>query len=247
MTPRPEVDSAYWTYVERSRLSRLLKVGARREYEALIDFGCGRGEFLRGFCRSVNVRSVQGVDGSDDAVSLARGRGIAAFVANLNRDRVPFESESADVILMIETIEHLENVEHCLDEVRRVLKPGGDLFVTTPNLASWHGRVSLALGFQPLSLDVGFRKHYGSIVTLSGRSAGHIRGFTKPALADMLESNGFRAEAWSGSPAVATGNSRALTLLRLVDRVLSAFPSLASELVVHATRQLETTSEERIP
>lgn len=232
----PSRDRNYWTYVERRRLSALLSVLPKRTFDRMIDFGCGRGEFLRGFCEFVPVHQVHGVDGSPQAVAAARERGIDAIVLNLNTDRLPDDSGSVDLVMMVETIEHLEDVEHCLDEVRRVLRPFGSLLVTTPNLASWHGRISLALGFQPLSLDVGFRKHYGSLVTLSGKSAGHIRGFTRPALADLLQTNGFQVTAWSGSPAVATGNSAGLHVLRAIDRGFSRIPGLASEIIAHAIR-----------
>jgi SAM-dependent methyltransferase len=239
-------DRGYWTYVERSRLSAVLRVLPRRNYDQVLDVGCGKGEFLAGFCEVLGIKNPKGVDGSPEAVKVACDRGIEATLVNLNDGRLPFESSSQSLVLMIETIEHLEDVEHCLDEIRRVLTPEGHLLITTPNLASWHGRISLALGFQPLSLDVGFRKHYGSLVTLSGKSAGHIRGFTKPALADMLNFNGFHVKTWASAPAVATGGTRTLTLLRSIDRFLSRFPETASHLVVLAARSPDNrTQKER--
>jgi methionine biosynthesis protein MetW len=237
----PIGEQRYWTYVERARLKAIQRVLPARAFGRVLDVGCGRGEFSIGFARALGIAGIQGVDGSPDAVASARARGIPATVADLNRDTLPFESGSMDLVVMVETIEHLEDVEHCLDEVRRVLAQGGSLLVTTPNLASWHGRISLALGFQPLSLDVGFRRHYGSILRLSGKSAGHIRGFTRPALAELLEALGFTAASWSSAPAVVTGDGGLVTLLRTLDRGLSHFPNIGSEIVVHARRGAETT------
>lgn len=236
---QPPNDSKYWTYVERARLAALIRLLPKRGFTRVLDCGCGRGEFLLGFCKAAKIDEARGVDGSPDAVAEARTRGIDASVCNLNKDCLPADDSSSDLVMMVETIEHLEDVEHCLDEIRRVLKPSGSLLISTPNLASWHGRLSLALGFQPLSLDVGYRKHYGSLLTFSGKSAGHIRAFTRSALSDILDSSGFQVDQWSSSPAVVTGGSRPIRLLRAVDRGLSVFPNIASELIVRATRRPE--------
>lgn len=238
------VNGVYWTYVEKSRLTAVLAVLPHRRFYRILDLGCGKGEFLLGLCRTIGTSSPRGVDGSPVAVAAAVANGIDATKVDLSKEPLPFRAASADLVVMIETIEHLEDVEHCLDEARRVLEPNGSLVITTPNLASWHGRLLLALGYQPLSLDVGYRKHYGSRIRLSGKSAGHIRGFTKPALSELLESSGFDVTSWSSTPAVATGDARTLSLLRWIDLMFSRFPSIGSHLVVHATRR-EDTSESK--
>jgi methionine biosynthesis protein MetW len=232
----PGCAGEYWTYVERARLQAIRRVLPHRAFDRVLDVGCGRGEFSLGLARMLGLSGIQGVDGSGQAVAEARARGIPASVVDLNHDPLPFEAASMDLVLMLETLEHLEDVEHCLDEIRRVLAPGGSLVVTTPNLASWHGRISLALGFQPLSLDVGFRRHYGSILRFSGKSAGHIRGFTRPALTELLAVLGFEITGLSSAPAVVTGQSGFVALLRGLDRGLSRFPNIGSEIIVHARR-----------
>lgn len=228
--------TGYWTPVELRRKRSVLQGLGDGRFHSILDLGCGKGQFTVGVCESLGIPSPVGVELSPDSVHEARQRGVQAICLDLNHDQLPFPSESFDLVMMIEALEHLEDCEHCLDEARRVLKPYAPIVVTTPNLASWHGRVSLMLGFQPLALDVGFRKHYGGIVTLSGRSTGHIRGFTRRALTDMLCSNGFTVESVRSSEGVATGDAAWIRFLRLVDRVMSTFPGLGSGLVVVARK-----------
>lgn len=205
-----------------------------KEYSHVLDLGCGSGDFTLGFARSLGISQAAGVDSSEGKILEARSKGITAFQADLNKDALPFSNDSFDIVLMAEVIEHLENVEHCMDEVSRVVSPGGYLAITTPNLASWHGRISILLGYQPFTLDLGFRRHYGSLMTISGKSAGHIRGFTLPALKDLLLDFGFKVTGVSSAPGVATGESTLMRLLKSADRAFSPFPSLASGLVVVA-------------
>lgn len=101
---------------------------------------------------------------------------IAADVA----DRLPFRDASIDSILMCELIEHLYDSSSLLDECRRVLKPGGSLIVTTPNLAGLQDRLRFLFGLSPRQVDV-----------LHPYLKLHIRPFTKQSLARLLTSSGF--------------------------------------------------------
>lgn len=54
--------------------------------------------------------------------------------------RLPYEDASFDVVLLIEVLEHLENHRTALCELARVLKPGGVLILTTPNIMRLNSR-----------------------------------------------------------------------------------------------------------
>jgi len=60
---------------------------------------------------------------------------------DLNRQAVPWPDETFDVACSIEGIEHLENPHRFLREIHRVLRPGGRLILTTPNIVSLRSRV----------------------------------------------------------------------------------------------------------
>lgn len=235
-------DRVYWTSVELRRLESVFKTLRPFINARVLDVGCGMGDFILELVRKAGLQEVYGLDASESAIQNARRLGLRGEVLDLNRETFPFPSRFFDIETAIEVLEHLEDVEHCLSEINRTLKDGGTLIVTTPNLASWHGRVSLLLGYQPFSLDVGFKRHYGSFHNFSGKSAGHIRGFSPPALKDILEYHGFHLDRVLGEPAVVTGESRAIRALRHMDRVLTNFPSIASGLVVSATKVRDPSS-----
>jgi SAM-dependent methyltransferase len=60
-------------------------------------------------------------------------------------DNLPFRSESFDLVLMLEVIEHIPDIPHALREIARVLKPGGFAVVTTPNRLNVISRIHYLL------------------------------------------------------------------------------------------------------
>ena len=108
--------------------SALDRRGARGR---IVDVGCGRGR-LRSFLGDM-LESYVGVD----AVQYeGLPTGIAFMRADLNRDPIPMPDASVDVVISIETIEHLENPRAFIRELVRIAKPAGWIVVTTPNQRS---------------------------------------------------------------------------------------------------------------
>ncbi|MDQ3818014.1 MAG: glycosyltransferase [Acidobacteriota bacterium] len=100
---------------------------------------------------------------------------------NIEEDAFPYEDNLFDVVLFCEIIEHLlSDPVHALAEVRRVLKPGGILVLTTPNVARAENVRKMIAGeniYDPYS-------GYGAY----GR---HNREYTKRELSELLSANGF--------------------------------------------------------
>jgi SAM-dependent methyltransferase len=67
--------------------------------------------------------------------------------------RLPFDDASFDLIWCSEVIEHLEQPEFALSELRRVTKPGGRLVLTTPNSYAWLFRVIALFGLTPQKIQ----------------------------------------------------------------------------------------------
>jgi SAM-dependent methyltransferase len=143
---------------------------------------------------------------------------------------LPVADGTADVVIMSELIEHLVDPDGAVAEVRRVLRPGGSLLLSTPNLAAWYNRGLLALGIQPIFSEVSLRGVFGrpgSVV------AGHLRLFTLRALTEFMTGSGFRCVTVAG--ARFHGVPRPLGPL---DRAFCRWPSAASILLVHARKAL---------
>ena len=107
----------------------------------LLDVGCGRGDLYGRLPPS--IRSYTGVD-------LVRYEGFPESsqarlrIGDLNQ-RLPVEDAGADVVVSIETIEHLENPRALFRELIRAVRPGGLLLVTTPNQLSVLSKLSFLL------------------------------------------------------------------------------------------------------
>ena len=73
---------------------------------------------------------------------------------DVQRDRLPFENDSVDLVTCLETLEHLLDPMHLLIESNRILKPGGTLLLTTPNVVSWRSMLRAAVHKHPLVYPV---------------------------------------------------------------------------------------------
>lgn len=194
----------------------------------VVDVGCGDGMATELAARANPGHRFVGLDWSADALRQARSRGLTLIRAEVGAAGLPIGSASADVVIMSELIEHLVDPDAALDEAWRVLRPGGALLLSTPNLAAWYNRGLLALGIQPIFTEVSLRGVYGrpgSVV------AGHLRLFTRRALVELLAARGFSGIRLSGA-----SYHDVPVPLRPLDRALSGWPAMASILLAHARK-----------
>jgi 2-polyprenyl-3-methyl-5-hydroxy-6-metoxy-1,4-benzoquinol methylase len=112
----------------------LLQPGAR-----VLDFGCGTGHFLEALAKRQGRLELHGVDFSADSIAetshrLASRKGFVEARA-IQQLPSPWAAGSFDLITSLEVVEHLDDakLDGFLEEAARLLRPGGRLFVTTPN------------------------------------------------------------------------------------------------------------------
>jgi SAM-dependent methyltransferase len=213
----------------RRQVQMLAAVLAERQgMQRIVDVGCGDGS-ATGLVKKLDARNtVIGVDWSATALARARTRGLLVIQGGIDSAGLPFSDCCADVVVMSELIEHLVDTDAAVDEVRRVLRPGGILLLSTPNLAAWFNRGLVGLGIQPVFSEVSLRGVYGRP---GHEVAGHLRLFTRRALVEFLTDRGFRCERVRGAPYHDVPRP-----LRPLDRSLSRWPSMASILLVQARR-----------
>ncbi|MFO1405029.1 MAG: class I SAM-dependent methyltransferase [Azonexus sp.] len=119
--------------IEAEHLHRYLLARELVSGRDVLDAACGEGygsSLLAGV-----ARSVVGVDISDSAVRHAREKYRARNLRFVEGDcsRLPLESTSVDMVVSFETIEHHSQHDAMLREFKRVLRPGGTLFISSPN------------------------------------------------------------------------------------------------------------------
>ena len=109
------------------REREVLRVFAQYTFRRVLDIGCGDGNFSLLFGKASGSEELFGVDISETAVKLASSKGVRAFQVNVDLEDLPFEGDSFDAIFCGETLEHLFDPDHLIEEAFRVLKPGGYL------------------------------------------------------------------------------------------------------------------------
>jgi ubiquinone/menaquinone biosynthesis C-methylase UbiE len=140
--------------------------------EHTLDLGCGDGRLTR----KLRAGSVAAADVSRVALGRAEKRVPEAEIAVLKPDEpLPFVDSEFELVVCVETIEHVRDVQLFLSEIRRVLRPGGGLALTTPAHSRLDALRLLARGFEsgfdPLSP--------------------HLRFFTRRSLRKLLDAMGF--------------------------------------------------------
>jgi len=103
----------------------------------LLDLGCGTGHHLR-WARGRGYETA-GTDGSAAMLAEARRLNPPVELHLATADRLPFANASFDAVLCIEVIRYLPDIDPCLREMGRVLKPGGIALTTAAPLFNLNG------------------------------------------------------------------------------------------------------------
>jgi len=117
----------------------------------------------------------------------ARALGVETLIWDVTAGDAPFEPESFDIVSFCEVLEHLPPPPFpYLDRVSRLLKPGGILLFSVPNMAGIAKRVKFLFGRSPLKLGLHHWDHVGH--------PHHIREYTVREVRFMLDQVGFDIE-----------------------------------------------------
>jgi SAM-dependent methyltransferase len=160
----------------------------------LLDLGAGDGFVTARLGTAAGAKLAVAVDVGAPVPLAARDRAVAQVTARLPGP-LPFPDASFDVVVTLETIEHVLDPDALLEEIRRVLVPAGALVLSTPRLDSFLVAGSLLLGVQPPGVECSSRRRYGSPFG-EQRPSGHVHLFTRRALAQALAAHGFRLDAY---------------------------------------------------
>jgi methionine biosynthesis protein MetW len=123
-------------------LAQLVPEGAR-----VLDLGCGDGAMLA-HLQATRGCSGYGVEIDDANVLACVQRGVNVIQLNLDEGLAMFDDASFDVVLQIDTLQHLRNAEVMLRETARVGRVG---IVAFPNFAHWPNRFSVLQGRMPVT------------------------------------------------------------------------------------------------
>ena len=123
-------------------IADLVPAGSR-----VLDLGCGSGELLAHLVHEKGCTGY-GVEIDDANLQAGLARGIDVMQLNLEEGLAMFGDASFDVVLQLDTLQHLRNAEKMLLETARVGRVG---IVSFPNFAHWPNRLSVARGRMPVT------------------------------------------------------------------------------------------------
>jgi 2-polyprenyl-3-methyl-5-hydroxy-6-metoxy-1,4-benzoquinol methylase len=137
---------------------------ARRGAGRLLDIGCNEGRGLALY--AANGFTVEGLETNPTAAAAARGRGFTIHTVELAEFQ---PTERYDVAVLSNVLEHALDPAAMLAEVRRVLKPGGAVWISCPNARSW---LATLFGSHWINWHVPFHIVHFSSRTLAATLAG---------------------------------------------------------------------------
>ncbi len=97
----------------------------------ILDVGCGEGYMKYFFDESPDLEW-HGVEQWDERRELCKTLGYQVYNLDINKESLPFESGTFDIVIASHVIEHLSNLEFAVGEMDRILKPGGLLLIAVP-------------------------------------------------------------------------------------------------------------------
>lgn len=161
-----DLEDHYWWFVSRRRLALSLMAPKTHQDAKVLDLGCGTGALSTELAANYDVVSL---DFSSEALAFCQERGLKNLV-HADAQVLPFPDASFDVVVSLDTLEHIPDDSAAVREAFRALKPGGTFIVNVPAYRWLWGPHDVALM--------------------------HHRRYTKAQLLSLLRSQGF-AVSWA--------------------------------------------------
>jgi len=148
--------------------------------KTLLDFGCSTGYFGQ-YIRKSKQCKVYGVEISDDRFEAEKVlNGVYSFDLDVDWPDTVYERKY-DYLFFGDVIEHLKDPQKVLEKCKKLLKPGGLIFISTPNIAHISIRLELMCGnfdYEPMGI----------------LDNTHLKYFTKKSLSGLVKSAGYTIE-----------------------------------------------------
>lgn len=141
----------------------------------ILDVGCGVGNMLQQFRDSQQFKG-SGIEISLDAAKTARRKGLNVYEGNLIEAKL--KEESFDAVILLYVLEHVSNPLELLNEINRILKNRGFLFLAVPNYR-----------YLKIACDNGFSRIL--LKNPSIHPEEHLQNFTPVTINKMLQKTGF--------------------------------------------------------
>lgn len=158
---------------------------------SVLEIGAGLGDLAQQMISAqVGITSYAVTDCCEDQVRILREKCLGDPFRTFLLDAANMPSGMAglyDAVVMLHVIEHVVDPISVLRNIRSVLRPGGFLYIETPNIAKYSRRIKLMAGWFPATggLREGILSYEGKPVTIM--DGGHLHYFTYRSLAEVMK------------------------------------------------------------
>lgn len=170
-----------WFHISRNkRVGRLVKIFFEPSFN-VVDLGCGN------VLWNEEKIPVVGIDLNERSLdyNILKGRICKKIIAK--SDSTSLADNFADIVIIAEVLEHIEDLESQLKEIYRILKPGGKVIATVPydtNFSFWKPLFAVQCFYRGYILGEDYYK----------QACGHINHFSPESIADIFIRNGLKIE-----------------------------------------------------
>ena len=144
-----------WHWDKRDQLALSL---VRSTDNTIVDVGCGEGITLEKLHSLFPEKRVSGIDTLTENINICRNHGCIVKQGDVYD--LPYPAKSVDCVLFLEVIEHLEYPEIAIQEIHRILAPGGRLVIVFPNDMIFKIARILTLRFREAAYDPGHLRQW---------------------------------------------------------------------------------------
>ncbi len=182
-------------------LTRALQPLRGRRFQRLLDIGCGFGGLTRLIGECLGICELHGIDLDGRALEEAREKGVVTHHIDVREANLPFPDGYFDLVVSFGMLDYFSFFDEILQEVFRTIRPEGHALISLPNLASWHNRLCLLLGYQPrdveISRDILAGVHPWYKLDYKNPTS-HLRTATAHAFQELMAHHGFRTVGLTG-------------------------------------------------
>jgi len=223
LTANDRARSATSTHLDDLR--RALEPVRNASVDAMLDIGCGFGGLSRTVGEYVGAKTVHGVDVDAGVAQEVADKGVEFALADVGAGRLPFDPGKFDFLMSLGMLDYLPTFDGAMIEMHRLLAPRGMVLIALPNLASWHNRLALMLGYQPRDVEISEERLTGLMPWYRDEPpTGHIHTVTPRAFVALMEHHGFTlVRLTAGRP----GGRSKPRVVKAIDALLSRRITLA--------------------
>ncbi len=179
-----ELENYPW-YHERHRI--FPEIFEQGKYKKVIDISAGIGIVAKRIKELYPDCTIIANDISEESLRSLRKLGLETTSFDLDNSKLhfPFEDECFDAVISLATLEHIIDIDHHMNEINRILKKDGDLFISVPNYSGIHFVIPFVIKGKTFH---DFTK--GELMRYEFYA--HVRYFTYLSLIDFVKQFGFQ-------------------------------------------------------